>query len=228
MIVYGKQPVIYLCQKCPEKIIQLMVAKELEQQSFQQLSRTNKKIIRVDSKKAQALARGGNHQGYLAEIEPLTIMSLKNLKNVNHVLVLNNVTDIGNIGAMTRTAYALGFEALLLCGTLPSLDGAVRTSAGAILDMPVAFEKNIYDAINELRQNNFCLIGSDAKEKPSQNEANLNKTALFMGNEGEGLSHKILQKMDIVASITMKQEFDSLNVASAAAILMDRILNGRI
>lgn len=227
MIIYGKQPVLYACERHRERVVQIWLAKEIDAKIFNGLRKLGKPILRVDTMKAQAMARGGNHQGFFVEIESLETLPLNRFKEAKNLLVLNGLTDVGNIGSITRSALALGFDGIIFCGTLPPLEGAVRSSAGALLDMPFSWQKNSLDVVNELKQWGFTLVGTDMKERKStQNVAN--KVALFMGNEGEGLPEKLLQKMDSVATITMKNNFDSLNVAHAAAIFMDRIVNARL
>ena len=227
MIVYGKRIAEYILANHSAKIQSIYLAKEIDKKQFSAFAKLNVPLLRVDSKKAQALAKGGNHQGYLLEIAPLVPLEFNAIKAMDFVLVLCGISDVGNIGALFRTAYVLGVNGIVICGLKDfKQEGVLRASAGALLDMPFAVIHNALDVANELKLAHFTLYGTNAQgtnlmQTPS------GKIALFLGNEGEGLSNKILKKMDKNLAILQKREFDALNVSVAGAILIDRILNGR-
>lgn len=226
MIIYGKQVVLYAIQKASKAIQELYVAKELEASLFKKLSKVGVKIIRVDSKKAQALARGGNHQGVLAKITPLSMGEKKELLAMKQIVVLCGISDVGNIGSIVRSAYALGVEGIVFGGELSerALEGIVRASAGAMLDSFVMCYPKILELIHELKEAGFACYGADMGGEEVSKLQKEQKWALFLGSEGEGLGKKIAQKMDKIISIEMKNDFDSLNVGVAAGILMHRLV----
>ncbi|QOQ97809.1 23S rRNA (guanosine(2251)-2'-O)-methyltransferase RlmB [Helicobacter winghamensis] len=227
MVVYGKRVVEYILTKHSDKIQQVLLAKEIDKKQFSAFARLNVPLVRVDSKKAQSLARGGNHQGYLLEIAPLVPLGFSTLKAMNFVLVLCGISDVGNIGALFRTAFVLGVDGIVICGLKDfKQEGVLRASSGAMLDMPFCLVYNALDVANELKFAGFRLYGASLKGVES-NGVTQGKKALFLGAEGDGLSAKILKKMDINLTIAQKREFDSLNVSTAGAILIDRIVNGR-
>lgn len=228
MIIYGKQPVLYAIQRQVD-IEEIYLAKEMPREVFSQLARLNKPIKRLDSKKAQGLARGGNHQGILAKIAPLVPETLENLKQKDSLLVLCGVSDVGNIASICRTAYALGVGGLVVC--LPSLsekavESIIRLSSGALLSMPYGVFPNALDVCNELKNAQFALMGADSRGE-GKIEPNTTKWALFLGSESEGLSGRLKHKLDTILAIEMKHRFDSLNVAVVAGILIDRICYAR-
>ena len=224
MIIYGKQPILYALNTCAWRIEEFYLAKELSKDIFTQCAKLNKPIKRLDLKKAQALAHGGNHQGILARITQPDPWSLNELKSKDSLLVLCNVNDIGNIGSIFRTAYALGVQGIVIC--LPSLsqkalESVARLSSGAFLHMPYGIFSHIFDIINELKNANFTLVGADMQ---GQEQCKIKeKWALFLGSESEGLSGRLKHKLDTILSIKMEHHFDSLNVAVATGILIDRI-----
>ncbi len=226
MIVYGKQIVFHILDKHPEIINEIFLTKEIDKQLFNKFTKLDKKIIRPDSMKAQALARGGNHQGFLLNINEFEYSTLSDVKHKNFILVLDGLTDIGNIGAIVRTSYALGVGAIIVCG-INNLNTAaiVRTSSGAMLDMPIALIHNSADVINELKQIGFTLVGAcmDGMEVSTFQKDEKDKVALFLGSEGKGLSNKTIKKLDKKVSISMSNNFDSLNVSVAAGILIHSI-----
>ncbi|MDE5592276.1 MAG: 23S rRNA (guanosine(2251)-2'-O)-methyltransferase RlmB [Helicobacter sp.] len=228
MIVYGKQIVQSILNKAPQSIKNNYIAKEVDKKFFQSLKPINKPIINLDFKKAQALAKGGNHQGYLLEIDPLESIDLKTTYAMNLVVVLCEINDVGNLGSIIRTSYALGVDCIIICGIKNfKQEGVLRASSGAFLEMPFCLIHNPLDVANELKQAGFTLYGTDSKKSQPINPIQKNKKALFLGNENQGLSKRIIDKMDYCLNIEMKRNFDSLNVSAAGAILIDRIINGR-
>lgn len=228
MIVYGKQIVMYVAREYPNLCEEIYLSKEIEKSNFNLFKKLGKPILRLDNKKVQALCHGGNHQGYLAKIKPLLQTPFKDLKRANFLLVLSGVSDVGNIGSLFRSAYALGVEGIVIC-ELKELkqEGIIRTSAGAMFGMPFCIVQNTLDVAHELKEAGFSLLGTSLEEKGGENNIG-SKKALFLGSEDRGLSKKTLAKMDVCLNIPMKNGFNSLNVGVAGAILMDRIVNGSI
>jgi len=223
MIVYGKQIVFYILEKYPNIIEEIFLTKEIDKKLFKKFMDNGAKIIRPDNMKAQGLARGGNHQGFLLRINDYEFANIKDIKKGKFIVVLDGLTDTGNIGAIVRTCYALGVDGLVICG-LKNLNLApiIRTSSGSALAMPIATVFNSYDLANELKQLEFSLVGADVSGydvKEIKREEN-KKVALFLGNESTGLTNKLMKKLDLKVSIEMQNDFDSLNVSVATGILV--------
>lgn len=228
MIIYGKQVFFYLCEKHPELIEEIYLSKELDKKTFSKVAGLKKQIVRVDNKKAQSMAQGGNHQGFFAKITPFESKPLKKFNDFHFVILLCGVTDVGNIGAIIRTAYAMGVDGIILGGMkqIP-LEGIIRTSSGAALDLPLVCHDNILDVANELKQSGFALYGADAQGEDVREIAFESKKVLLLGSENEGIPNRILKKVDKMLRIEMEHGFDSLNVNAAAAIMIDRMRDGR-
>ena len=226
MIIYGKQLFLHILEKHANKITKVYLAKECDKRLFSKIAGLNVKIERVDPKKAQALAHGGNHQGFLAEINDFEFCDLKSVKNSNFIAVLYGLSDVGNIGAIVRSGYALGADGIILVGKSFNMEGILRSSSGAALEINIAKCENGLDLLNELKQIGFKIYATKANAKSVKDVKFNGKIALVMGSEGDGLSNKVFEKCDETISITMKNDFDSLNVSAAFAILCDRILNG--
>jgi 23S rRNA (guanosine2251-2'-O)-methyltransferase len=223
MVVYGKQTVFYILENHPKIIKQIYLAKEIDKKLFKKFMDVGVKVIRPDNKKAQAMAKGGNHQGYLLQIDEFEFTNLQDLKKSEFIVVLDGLNDVGNIGAIVRSCYGMGVDGIVVCG-LKNFKAApvIRSSSGAMLDMPVAVSYNSYDLANELKQVGFSLVGADMEgyEVKSIERQKDQKIALFLGNESTGLSNKLKKKLDLKVSIGMKNKFDSLNVSVAAGILI--------
>ena len=226
MIIYGKQLFLYILQNYPEKLLKVQLSKKCDQKLFNKIKRVCE-VTLVDNKKAQALCHGGNHQGFIAHIEDIDFKSFSKIKNSNFLLILQGITDVGNIGAIIRSAYAFGVDGVIISGIKSiNLEAIIRTSSGAIFEMPVVLEANTLDLINELKQVEFKLYGADMGGTDLKNVKFSGKIALMMGSEGSGIPNKIKSKLDEVVSIKMARKFDSLNVSAATAIMCDRIFNG--
>ena len=222
MIVYGKRIFYYILERHLEIVNRIVLSKNLDKKEFSKLLKFGKKIDKVDNKKAQALSKNSNHQGYFLDIE-FTPQEIT-YKDANFILVMDSITDVGNIGAIIRTAYSLGVDLVIITGIKDlKFDAIIRSSAGAAIDMPIKVADSILDEINNLKTGGFKIIGADMNGESSL--SNIEKVALIMGNEGEGLSNRVKSKLDYSLSIDMKRSFDSLNVSVAAGILIDRINN---
>lgn len=225
MIVFGKQVFFYILAHHKHLVKELYLAKELDKKSFALIAKSGFKVKKLDCKAAQALARGGNHQGFLLEIKDFEFTPLSELKKGSFIALFCGISDVGNIGAMARTAYAFGVDALIISGKSVAMDAVVRSSSGAALELKIHLSQDILSILNEFKQLGFKLYAS-AKGGKSPNELNFKgKKLLIMGSEGFGLPNKIIAKCDECVGIKMKNDFDSLNVSAAFAILCDRMVN---
>lgn len=242
LIIYGKQILLSLITHHSDKIEQVYLSKDIDKATFAHLKSANKPIIKIDNKKAQALARGGNHQGFLAAISPLTPLSLKEIKRYDKIIVLCGLNDMGNIGGIFRSAYCLGVDAIILADSFSDFATKLtaksaqkfatiaRSSVGAVFDMPFCIVPSALEIISELKEAGFMLLGTapqgeninDFRESKNYQK---NKWALFLGSEENGLCAKITKKFDKILSVKMHRDFNSLNVSVAAGIVMSYLLN---
>jgi 23S rRNA (guanosine2251-2'-O)-methyltransferase len=125
---------------------------------------------------------------------------------------------------LVRSAYALGVDALVICGIKePNMEPIIRTSTGAALDLPLVIVHNIHDVMHELKQSGFTLYGAMMEGSDVRTMSFAPKRALILGSEGEGLSGRVQKGLDHGVAIPMAHDFDSLNVGVAGAILMERM-----
>jgi 23S rRNA (guanosine2251-2'-O)-methyltransferase len=224
MLIYGKQPVYYTVERHPEKIRTLYLAKEVHKKEYSRLMRLGCEVKRIPANAAQSMSKNGNHQGFLAEVDDIAPVTLKEVCNKDYVVVLSGITDVGNIGAIVRSAYALGVDAVIVCGLKNlALEPIVRSSTGALFDLPFVVQNNLYDVINDLKLAGFDLYGAVMDGEDIRNASISPKRALLLGNEAEGIPARAQDKLDRRVSIAMAHDFDSLNVSAAGAILMDRM-----
>lgn len=224
MLIYAKQPIYYIIDNYPNKIKTLYLAKELDKKEYSRLMKMGFEIKRIPNEAAQKMCKNANHQGFLAEVEDYELHPFNSFLNKDFILVLSGLTDIGNIGALVRSAYALGVDAVVVCGIKSlAIEPVLRTSTGALFDMPLSVQHNIHDVLNDLKTSGFTLYGADMGGKDIRDIDVKHKRVLVLGSEGEGLASRVRSKLDEVVSIKMSHEFDSLNVSVAGAILMDRM-----
>jgi len=224
MLIYAKQPIYHLINKHPQKIKTLYLAKEIEKKEYSRLMKMGFEIKRIPNEAAQKMCKNASHQGFLAEVDDIHLQPYDFFYEKKFILVLAGLTDVGNIGALVRSAYALGADAIIATGVkqLP-LETILRTSTGALYDMPFAIENNVHNVLNDLKMSGFTIYGADMSGQDIRETYIEKKRVLVLGSEGEGLSSRVVSKLDCAVSISMKHEFDSLNVSVAGAILMDRM-----
>jgi len=224
MIVYGKQICNHLLRQHPELVRKIYLSKTVDKRSFAFLKRIGRPIVNVDMKKAQAMARGGNHQGWLCDIAPYRYAALDKLKDSQFLVVLAGLSDVGNIGAIIRSAYSLGADGVIVGGIKQLQSEAVmRASSGAMFELPVAIVFNLLDCLHELSQVGFTIYGADTSGVSIEKIVFNQKRVLVLGSEGSGISGKIKKMIDEKITICMARQFDSLNVSVAAGIIMYRM-----
>ena len=223
MIIYGKQVCLYALNRHPEMIEKVYITKR-SLLPPDLMRRFGDKIKLIENRWAQSLSRGGNHQGILAEVEDYPQFTLSDIKSGDFIIVMDTITDVGNIGAIVRSAYALGVDGIVACGVNSlNFSAVARTSAGALLDMPVVIEKSILNVLNECKLEGFSLYGAAMDGRAVEEMSFFKKRVLVLGSEDRGISNRAKSRLDETVSITMRREFDSLNVSAAAAILIHRM-----
>lgn len=176
-----------------------------------------------------------NHQGVIAikspiEFVPLeeTITRLFENGEPPKILVADGIQDIRNIGAISRSCLAFGVD-LLIVGVKANAEigeGAIKSSAGALLKLPVARVSSIANTLTYLKSWGIPQIAASEKTDQTMDRSSIQEMsswALWMGNEDKGLSRERLALMDHVWRIKMKGNMDSLNVSVAAGILLHEL-----
>ena len=225
MIIYGKQLFLHILNKRPQILEEIYLSKECDKKLFSKICGTGKKIIRVDNQKAQSLARGGNHQGFLANVSEFEFLDIAELKKLNFIAILYGISDVGNIGAIARSAYALGCEGLVIVAKSINMQGVLRSSSGAAYEIPIAIFEDGLSLLNELKQFGFKIYATASNGKNVKEMKFAGKRALVMGSEGEGIPQKALVKCDECIGIKLKEGWDSLNVSAAFSIICDRMID---
>jgi 23S rRNA (guanosine2251-2'-O)-methyltransferase len=163
------------------------------------------------------------HQGVMLETRPLPVRGLEALKDSPLLLVLDQVTDPHNVGAVMRSAVAFGAGALITTQRhSPTESGVLAKSASGALELiPYIQVTNLADALEQIHKLGFQTIGLDS-EGPAELETSFGgeRIALVLGSEGKGLRQKTRETVTALARLEMPGEIKSLNVSNAAAIAL--------
>lgn len=163
------------------------------------------------------------HQGVMLETRPLPVRRFEALKDSPLLLVLDQVTDPHNVGAIMRSAVAFNAGAVITTQRhSPTESGVLAKSASGALELiPYIQVTNLADALGEIHKLGFQTIGLDS-EGPLELESTFDakRVALVLGSEGKGLRQKTRETVNHLARLDMPGEIKSLNVSNAAAIAL--------
>jgi 23S rRNA (guanosine2251-2'-O)-methyltransferase len=161
------------------------------------------------------------HQGVILHCQPLPQPTMNDLASNRLLLILDQVTDPHNVGAIMRSAVAMGAGALITTARhSPSESGVLAKSASGALDMlPYVQVRNLGEVLEQISDMGFQSIGLDSEgPKPLESTFNTDKIALVLGNEGKGLREKTRTLCTDLARLDMPGAIKSLNVSNACAL----------
>ena len=171
-----------------------------------------------------------NHQGVVAMLSAVTYNSLENIVPMLYeegrlpfMVLLDGLTDVRNFGAIARTCECAGVDAIVI----PERDSvsvnadAVKTSAGALLHIPVCRERSILGAVKFLKENGYQIIAATEKAEINYTQADFTvPVAIVMGSEDVGISNEVLRQADTLVAIPQFGKIGSLNVSVAAGVMI--------
>ncbi len=228
MIIYGLNPVLEALRAGRARRVRVAQRHDQRVQAVLQLAgQVRVPVEHVDTRELEHAARGGAHQGVVAEVDELADYSVADLiaqaSGVPLVVVLDGVEDPHNLGAILRVADAAGVDGIVRqARRSAAMDGAAaRASAGAIAHARIATVVNIARALEELKEAGVWTVGlaGEANQRYSELDLRL-PTALVVGAEGSGLRRLVRERCDVLAAIPMKGHVDSLNVSVATGIVL--------
>lgn len=175
------------------------------------------------------LPRGAVHQGIAAEVEPLPALAIEDAADLaegrDHtlVVVLDQVSDPQNVGAVVRSAAAFGAAAVIVPehGSPESIGTLAKAAAGALETVPIVRVVNLKRALETLKASGFWCLGLAGEGRTSITAHDMRgKTALVLGAEGDGLRRLTRETCDVLVRIPIRAEMESLNVSAAAAVAL--------
>lgn len=192
----------------------------------------------VERAKIEALAGGHRHQGVLAYVAPVPYAELEDILKAAEekgeapfLVLLDELEDPHNLGALLRTADATGVHGILIPKRRSvSLNATVaKTSAGAVEYVPVARIGNIAQTLKKLKEKGFWVAGADMDGEKAYYEADLTgPLVLVVGSEGKGMSRLTKEACDFIVRMPMVGRINSLNASVAGSILMYESMRQRL
>lgn len=209
---------------------------ELAGELFEMLRGSNIVVQRVPQEKLNSITRK-NHQGVIAFISPINyqpveeiVASLYEQGKVPFIIVLDHLTDVRNFGAIARTAECAGVDAIIIPskGSVSVTADAVKTSVGALMNIPVCRVQSLYNCVKYLKDCGLRIMGASEKSNINYTDADMTTPlALVMGAEDKGISTEILSLTDTTVSLPQYGKIASLNVSVAAGVMIYEVLRQR-
>ena len=151
------------------------------------------------------------------------VCKIKEKKKIvgNHLLLLDNIQDPGNIGTIIRSAKAFDVDTIVLSDDSVDIynDKVLRSTQGMLFHSNIVYD-NLTNVINNLKKENYVILGTDVNNGTDVRDIKVDKYALIMGNEGHGVRKEIKDICDKNLYIKMNNSCESLNVAVATSILL--------
>ena len=170
------------------------------------------------------------HQGVALEVDPVSRFGLDDIQPLRLVVVLDQITDPHNVGAILRTACAFGADAVITTARhSPRETGVMAKSASGALDLvPMIEVRNLGDALEKLKARGMLVLGFDSEaEARLEPRSGSQPLAIVMGAEGKGLRQRTRELCDEMVKLDMPGPIKSLNVSNAAAIALFAATAGR-
>ncbi|TCK68567.1 23S rRNA (guanosine2251-2'-O)-methyltransferase [Winogradskyella wandonensis] len=224
-----------------EQIDKVFLQKGLKGELFTELehalkqAKINSSYVPVE--KLNRLSKG-NHQGAVAQISPVTfhdiedlVMSVIESGKTPLFLLLDQLSDVRNFGAIVRTAECTGVSGIIIQkkGGAPINGDAIKTSAGAIFKIPICKVDHIKDAVFHMQASGIKVIAATEKAKQLVYDIDFNvPCAIIMGSEGRGINPSVLKAVDEHAKLPILGEIESLNVSVACGAFLYEAVRQRV
>jgi 23S rRNA (guanosine2251-2'-O)-methyltransferase len=240
VVIYGRHPVVdaIKAEKAFEKIMLLQGTRgELEVELRKLCREFQIPLSMVPKEKLDKMAKGANHQGVVGFMAVIEYQSLEKVLpfimekgEAPLLLLLDNVTDVRNFGAIARSAEVMGVHALVVPhkgGALINSE-ALKASAGALSRIPVCREKTMSGVLDYLGASGVRVVASDLKGERKIFDVDFKlPTAILIGSESEGVNRNFLQRADETFIIPQMGTTDSLNVSVATGVILYEVLRQR-
>ncbi len=238
-VIFGRNTV-KAAIKSGRSLDKVLAAKEIDDPSVREILSLAKQhkipVVRVDKRKLDSLTMEfgyndspANHQGIVAVAAAKDYSSLDDAfalaeerGEAPFIIILDSITDEGNLGSIIRSAEVLGAHGVILGKRRSASLSAVayKTSSGAAEVLPVIKVTNLTETIKQLKDKGIWIAAADAAGEPADSINLKGAVAIVVGSEGEGISRLVLENCDFRAKIPMKGTTGSLNASVAAGILM--------
>lgn len=238
-LIIGRKPVLEALERnvqVEKLLIEEGTTGPFEKQIRELTKKTNFPVQHVPKRKLDDITRA-NHQGAILVTALIKYYNLEDILQHSYdkgeiplFLILDNITDVRNFGAIARTAEVFGTHAIVLPkkGTAMINEFAIKSSAGALNIIPVCREKNIQGVIELLKLSGVKVYSSDLNsENEIQSLDFSGPTAIILGSEDEGVNRAFIRQSDQTFKIDQLGETDSLNVSVAAGVMLYEVQRQR-
>lgn len=238
-MIIGKNPVLEAIRSgrtIHKILLSDAINKRIEQDMMKQAKKNKVIVQKVPRKKLDQLT-DGSHQGVLAYVSNYSYFTIDdilqnaaNRQELPFIMILDELEDPHNLGAILRTADAAGAHGIIIPKRRSALltQTVAKASAGAIEHIPVARVTNIGRAIDYLKEKHIWVVGTDETgEKDYRTLDGHTAIALVIGNEGNGMTRLVKEKCDWLVQLPMQGNIPSLNASVAASLLMYEIFRKR-
>jgi len=232
MYIYGKN-VAEEKINSGERINKIFLSDKFNDMKILNLIKKNKIKYNIVPNKFLDSKVDGLHQGIILDVDDVETFEIDYLKKINKdnplIVMLDHLEDPHNFGAIIRTCEALGVDSIIIPNdrSVGINSTVVKTSAGAIYNMPIIRISNLLVAIKKLKDMGYWIVGTDMSgNEYTKIDYNM-PVCLVIGNEGFGMSKTVRDNCDFIATIPMTGKINSLNASVSCGILLSRIVADR-
>jgi 23S rRNA (guanosine2251-2'-O)-methyltransferase len=238
--IFGIRTVIEAI-KSDKSIDKVFLQKGINNELFSELEQLlRKKSIKASYVPVEKLNRltDKNHQGVVASISPIEfyeieeiIEKVEKLDKKSTYLLLDQISDVRNFGAIIRSAECTGVDAIIIQkkSSAPINGDTIKTSAGAVFNIPICKVNHIKDAVFHLQASGINIVAATEKTNDTIFNVNFkNSCAIIMGAEGKGISPSVLKLANQRAKLPMFGKIESLNVSVACGIFLYELIRQRL
>ena len=238
--IFGIRTVIEAI-KSDKSIDKVFLQKGINNELFSELEQLlRKKSIKASYVPVEKLNRltDKNHQGVVASISPVEyyeiediIEKVEKLDKKSTYLLLDQISDVRNFGAIIRSAECTGVDAIIIQkkSSAPINGDTIKTSAGAVFNIPICKVNHIKDAVFHLQASGINIVAATEKTNDTIYNVNFkNSCAIIMGAEGKGISPSVLKLANQRAKLPIFGKIESLNVSVACGIFLYELIRQRL
>ncbi|MBE6146799.1 MAG: 23S rRNA (guanosine(2251)-2'-O)-methyltransferase RlmB [Firmicutes bacterium] len=229
MLVYGRNVAFEYLKKV-EKIRKIYLQDNFKDEKLISLIEKSKLPVVVKRKYELDELANGLHQGIILDVVDFSYANLDDIisgKDDCFLVILDHLEDPHNLGAIIRTSEAAAVDGIVIPKDRGVTVNAtvIKTSVGAIENIPVSMVTNLSNTIQELKKNGFWIVGTDMVNSQDYREIDYSgKIALVIGNEGDGMSRLVRESCDFIARIPMYGKVNSLNASVAAGLMIYEVV----
>jgi 23S rRNA (guanosine2251-2'-O)-methyltransferase len=222
--IYGIHPSFAALQNPNRRVVEVLVTASVFEQHNGIIEKYRYRVV-TSGMLTSILKADVTHQGLAVLVNQVVESDIRSIdfEGPNtKIAILDQITDVHNIGAIMRSAAAFGIKAIVMTyDNSPEENGAMAKAAcGALEIVPIIRVTNLKSTLDLLKKAGFWIAGLDGASKESISQANLSgKIAIVLGAEGKGMRRLTMESCDMLLRIPINESMESLNVASAAAIV---------